>query len=248
MTAIQFNNVSKTYGQGLKKQKVLHDLSLSIMTGEVFGFLGPNGAGKSTTIKLLLNFIRPDQGDIHVKQCRVGKDNYLHHIGYLPETPCFYENLTASEIMYFSGKISGLKQDQLKEQTQDILKRLKLDHAQSWQIGTYSKGMKQRLGLALALVHDPEIYILDEPMSGLDPMGRYLITDVILELKQRGKTVFFSSHILSDVEKLCNRIAILNKGKHLFSGAIDEILPQYGSNLEHAFMNIIQTDDRGKNG
>lgn len=248
MTAIHFNNVSKTYGKGLKKQTVLHDLSLSVMHGEVFGFLGPNGAGKSTSIKMLLNFIRPDYGEIRIKDRLVGRDLYLDHIGYLPETPCFYENLTAMELMSFAGKISGLNKSELNERSHDILTRLKLEHARLQQVGTYSKGMKQRLGLALALVHDPEIYILDEPMSGLDPMGRHLITDVILELKQKGKTVFFSSHILSDVEKLCSRIAILNKGNHLFSGDVVELLGKYGPNLEDAFINIVQADDRCSHG
>ncbi|MFA6010127.1 MAG: ABC transporter ATP-binding protein [Desulfobacteraceae bacterium] len=247
MAAIQFQNVSKTFTSGLKKRKALNDLCLTIEHGEVFGFLGPNGAGKSTTIKLLLNFIRPDHGEIHVKDALVGRENYLHHIGYLPEIPCFYENLTAVEILNFSGRVSGLKRDDLDGRSHDILKRLKLDHAKSWQIRTFSKGMKQRLGFAVALIHDPEIVILDEPMSGLDPMGRHLITDVILELKERGKTVFFSSHILSDVEKLCNRIAILNNGNQLFAGGVKDVLSRYGSDLESAFMNIVQMDDRGDN-
>jgi ABC-2 type transport system ATP-binding protein len=246
MAAIQFQNVTKTFSNGLKKRAALNDLTLSINHGEVFGFLGPNGAGKSTTIKLLLNFIRPDVGEIRVKDSLVGRDRYLDCIGYLPEVPCFYENLTAVEILNFSGRVSGIPKHDLEHKAHDILKRLRLDHAKTWQIRTYSKGMKQRLGFAVALIHDPEIFILDEPMSGLDPMGRHLITDVILELKEKGKTVFFSSHILSDVEKLCNRIAILNKGNQLFAGEIGNVLDQYGSDLEEAFMKIVRMDDRGE--
>lgn len=245
MAAIQFLNVSKTFANGLKKRKALNNLTLTIEHGEVFGFLGPNGAGKSTTIKLLLDFIRPDHGEIHVKNAVVGRDNYLDYIGYLPEIPCFYENLTAAEVLNFSGRVSGLNKEVLDSRSHDILKRLKLDHARTWQIRTFSKGMKQRLGFAVALIHDPEIVILDEPMSGLDPMGRHLITDVILELKERGKTVFFSSHILSDVEKLCNRIAILNKGNTLFAGEIKDVLTRYGSDLEEAFMALVKADDGG---
>ena len=245
MATIQFRDVSKTFVTGLKKRKALNDLTLSIEQGEVFGFLGPNGAGKSTTIKLLLNFIRPEQGVIRVKDARVGQDDYLKYIGYLPEIPCFYENLSAMEILNFSGKVSGLKKDELEGRSHEILKRLKLDHARAWQVRTFSKGMKQRLGFAVALIHDPEIVILDEPMSGLDPMGRHLITDVILELKDKGKTVFFSSHILSDVEKLSSRIAILNRGNTLFAGDVREVLDRYGSDLEEAFMTMVQNDDGG---
>ena len=180
-----------------------------------------------------------------MKNSLVGRDSYLQHIGYLPEIPCFYENLSAAEILNFAGRVSGVEKEELAVRSHDILSRLKLDHAKSWQIRTYSKGMKQRLGFAVALIHDPEIVVLDEPMSGLDPMGRHLITDVILELKDRGKTVFFSSHILSDVEKLCNRIAILNKGDLLFSGPVQDVLDRYGSDLEESFMAIVRADDGG---
>jgi len=243
MDSIKFESISKSFSLGLKRRKVLHELSVEIKEGEVFGFLGPNGAGKSTAIKLLLGFIRPDSGIIKIKNCVAGNDKYLDHIGYLPETPCFYENLTAREILSFSGKASGMKGHEIKEKSDEILKRLNLLHAAKSQIKTFSKGMKQRLGLAVAILHDPEIFIFDEPMSGLDPMGRHLITDVILELRQRGKTVFFSSHILSDVEKLCDRISILNEGNLLFSGLIEGV-KQYGSTLEESFIHIVEEDNR----
>jgi ABC-2 type transport system ATP-binding protein len=151
------------------------------------------------------------------------------------------ENLTGNETLWFAGKASGMDGAAIKPRSTDVLERLNLAHAGNAPIRTYSKGMKQRLGLAIALVHDPEIYILDEPMSGLDPMGRRLITDVIFELGRRGKTVFFSSHILSDVERLCSRIGILNKGRLLFCGGVAEII-QANETMEDAFIRIIEQD------
>jgi ABC-2 type transport system ATP-binding protein len=240
MPAIRFDNVYKTFKHGIRRLTVLHGISLAINHGEIFGFLGPNGAGKSTAIKLLLNFIRPDSGKITVEGLVVGKDHFQQHIGYLPETPCFYGNLSGLETLWFAGKASGMDGRQnIREKAQEVLRRLDLEAAGSWPVKTYSKGMKQRLGLAMALIHEPQIYILDEPMSGLDPMGRRLITDVILDLRKMGKTVFFSSHILSDVERLCDRIGILNKGELLFSGTVAEIA-QDGVSLEDAFVHLIE--------
>ena len=246
MTAISFNNVKKMFRNGFQKVTVLHGISLQVRHGEIFGFLGPNGAGKSTAIKLLLDFIKPDEGQMTVKGAQVGKEAYKHHIGYLPETPCFYENLTALETLRFAGGASGMSSKGIREASIKVLKQLSLEHASSQPIKTYSKGMKQRLGLAMSLIHDPLIYILDEPMSGLDPMGRRLVADVMLGLRENGKTVFFSSHILSDVETLCDRIGILNKGRLLFSGAVSEIKKE-GSSLEEVFIDIIEKDERNGN-
>jgi len=244
MEAIQFQDVTKTFRTNLKRSKVLCGISFNVHRAEIFGFLGPNGAGKSTSIKLLLNFIRPDAGNIAVDGLRVGKDPFQHRIGYLPETPCFFDNLTGSETLRFAGQASGMDGSQIKKQSEAVLGRLNLSHAAANPIRTYSKGMKQRLGLAMSLVHDPDIYILDEPMSGLDPMGRRLITDVILELRERGKTVFFSSHILSDIERLCDRIGILNKGRLLFCGEVQEVTENKES-MEDAFIRIIHRDVEG---
>ncbi len=247
MTAIQFKEVWKSFQTGVKRTTVVCGITLAVPRGSIFGFLGPNGAGKSTSIKLLLNFIRPDKGAIQVKGLHVIKQNFQKHIGYLPETPCFYENLTAMELLWFGGKASGMAPKTIKADSLAILERLKLDHAATDPVRTYSKGMKQRLGLAMALVHDPEIYVLDEPMSGLDPMGRRLITDVILELRTRGKTVFFSSHILSDIERLCDDIAILNKGRLLYSGNVNDLTQQTLS-VEDAFIRAIDEDEKAQNG
>ena len=245
MPAISFENIWKSFSHGLRRQTVLHGISLAVRHGEIYGFLGPNGAGKSTAIKFLLNFIRPDRGRIDVEGLNVRTDRFQDHVGYLPETPCFYENLTAMETLAFAGRASGIPGREIREKISHVLLKLDLTHAASWQVKTFSKGMKQRLGLAMALLHDPNIYILDEPMSGLDPLGRRLITDVILELREREKTVFFSSHILSDVERLCDRIGILNKGHLLFSGNIDEII-QEGTGLEDAFIKLIEGHNRRK--
>ncbi|WP_457551905.1 ABC transporter ATP-binding protein [Desulfobacula sp.] len=242
MTAILFKKINKTFSTGFKKYPVLHDVSFQVNKGEIFGFLGPNGAGKSTSIKLLLNFIQPSSGSIFIDDIMVGKNNFQHRIGYLPETPCFYENLTGFETLIFAGKTSGMDKKILKGAVEKALNRLDLNPAGDKLIKAYSKGMKQRLGIAVALIHDPEIFILDEPMSGLDPMGRKLITDVILELKQRGKTVFFSSHILSDIEKLCDRIGILNKGKLLYIGSIHELIKN-NHDVEKAFIDMIEHDE-----
>lgn len=243
MTAILLKNIIKSFPDGLKRKIVLENLSLEITKGEVFGFLGPNGAGKSTAIKVLLGFIKPDSGLIKVND---KASNYLNYIGYLPETPYFYENLTAMETLNFCGKASGMTGPDVKSSSEEILERLNLSHAAKSKIKTFSKGMKQRLGLAAAILHDPEIFILDEPMSGLDPMGRHLVTDVILELGKKGKTVFFSSHILSDVEKLCDRISVLNNGHLLFSGVINDFI-QDGKDLEESFITFIQEDNRRQN-
>jgi ABC-2 type transport system ATP-binding protein len=246
MRSIQFDNIWKDFKIGMKRTTVLHGLSLGINSGEIFGFLGPNGAGKSTAIKLLLNFIKPTRGTITLEQLVVGQDSFQHLIGYSPETPCFYENLTGRETLLFAGKASGMGREAVKERAEDVLRRMDLSAAGSWPIKTYSKGMKQRLGLAVALVHEPRVYILDEPMSGLDPLGRRLISDVILELREKGKTVFFSSHILSDVERLCDRIGVLNKGELLYSGEV-EAFSRNAATFEDAFINLIEGHERGKN-
>jgi ABC-2 type transport system ATP-binding protein len=243
MIAIEFSDTWKSFKIGLKRSTVLHGITFDVEQGSVFGFLGPNGAGKSTSIKLLLNFIRPDKGAITVNGLDTSKAKFQHFIGYLPETPCFFENLTGLETLRFAGKACGMDQAQIDQSASDVLARLKLSHAGNSPIRTYSKGMKQRIGLAAALIHDPDIYILDEPMSGLDPMGRRLIIDVILELRDKGKTVFFSSHILSDIERVCDRIGILNKGRLLFCGGVNGVMADHKS-MEDAFIHYIDRDER----
>ena len=187
----------------------------------------------------------PDDGEVLINGLSSKNTLARQYLGYLPENPIFYDHLTACELLEFSGYASGMDKRQLKPGIDPLLEKMELLPFKKRAVRNFSKGMKQRLGLAMALLHDPQIFILDEPMSGLDPLGRRLITDVILELRDRKKTVFFSSHILSDVERLCDRIGILNKGNLLFSGVIDEIAPN-GSPLEDAFINLIEQHNRDK--
>ena len=237
--AIEINGVSKGFGSGRKRNQALCDLSLSIAQGKVFGFLGPNGAGKSTTIKLLLHFLKPDSGSLRILGRDVGQEEFRHRIGYLSEFPFFYDHLTARETLLLSGRLSGMTRHATSQRIPMLLDRMDLAAAADRRVGGFSKGMKQRLGMANALVHDPEVLIFDEPMSGLDPMGRHQIKKLIAELKQEGKTIFFSSHILSDIEALCDRIGIIHKGVLLYSGELEDFLTA-GVGLEEHFVSIIE--------
>lgn len=240
--AIDLQSVNKTFGRGNKKNLAVHDLSLTIGQGEVFGFLGPNGAGKSTTIKMLLGFLKPDSGSMKVMGATVGNEEYRHHIGYLPEFPFFYNHLTAKETLLLSGRLCGLTREALQPKIELLLERMNLTEATNRRIGGFSKGMKQRLGMANALIHDPSIFIFDEPMSGLDPLGRHMIKNLIIELKGQNKTIFFSSHILSDIESLCDKIGIINKGVLLYNGEIESFIDT-GEEIEERFVRMIKEDN-----
>lgn len=244
--AIEISDVSKCFGSGRKKNQALHDLSLTIAQGEVFGFLGPNGAGKSTTIKLLLHFLRPDGGVLRVMGHTVGHDEFRNHIGYLSEFPFFYDHLSARETLLLSGRLSGVPGQVLEERIPQLLARMNLTEAIDRRVSGFSKGMKQRLGMANALIHDPQVLIFDEPMSGLDPLGRHLIKDIIIELRGQGRTVFFSSHILSDIEDLCDRIGIIHQGCLLYAGGLHDFLTT-GRSLEELFVSIIKERDHAAN-
>lgn len=247
MKAIFLNDVTKSYRVGRQRNIIVHNLTLAVEAGEVFGFLGPNGAGKSTVIKLLLNFIRPDHGRLFIQGRNVRDELFQSKVGYLPETPYFYEHLTGEEMLYFAGSASGITKKRIQLKIKQMLERLRLRHAAKQKIRTYSKGMKQRLGLACTIIHDPDVLILDEPMSGLDPLGRKLVADVMQDVHSKGKTIFFSSHILSDVENLCNRISILNKGKLLFCDTIEALKStneMRNDSIESAFVSIIEQDNR----
>ncbi|MBI5048312.1 MAG: ABC transporter ATP-binding protein [Deltaproteobacteria bacterium] len=211
---ISFNNITKNYKTGFRKKKTaLRDFSLDIHEGEVFGFLGPNGAGKSTAIKLLLNLIFPTTGKAEILGRRVADREIKKLIGYLPENPYFYDYLNPIELLSFAGKTSGMDSLKIRKKTESLLNTVGLWSERKRAIRSYSKGMVQRVGLALALIHDPKVVILDEPMTGLDPIGRKQVIDLILKLKSEGKTVFFSSHILEDIERVCDRIGILVNGR-----------------------------------
>ncbi len=225
MNAIEITGLCKQFS-GKRKTKVnaLKGLDLTIETGEVFGFLGPNGAGKSTTIKCLMGLIRPTSGTATILGEPIGSDASRVRVGYLPENPAFYDYLTAEEYLQFVGRVFKMPEALLNRRSEETLKQLELWDARKRQIRSYSKGMVQRVGLAQVLLHDPELYILDEPMSGLDPLGRALVKEIILDLKKRGKSVFFSTHITDDVEKVCDRVGVINKGQLLVVESVDTIL------------------------
>jgi ABC-2 type transport system ATP-binding protein len=214
--AIEIENLSKEYPYGflhLKKKRSLEDLSMQVQRGEVFGFLGPNGAGKSTTIKLLMRLIFPTSGTARILGKSIEDVSMHQNIGYLPEQPYFYDYLTAAELLDYFARIHGLKTPERSARVERILKKVGLDTAKKIQLRKYSKGMLQRAGLAQAILHDPEVVVLDEPMSGLDPLGRREVRDIILELKKDGRTVLFSTHILADAEMLCDRVGVIVGGK-----------------------------------
>ena len=242
---IIMENVDKSYPVGLKKRKILHNISIGIKPGEVFGFIGPNGAGKSTLINLLMGFTRMDRGKILIHGISPMEPASRRQIGYLPEGPRFYENLHAAELLRFGGSVARVRKEKLESDIDSLLKKLEILHVKNRPISTYSKGMKQRLGLALAMIHDPSTLILDEPMSGLDPIGRALLKNIILDLKRQGKTIFFSSHILNDVETLCDRIGVINQGRILYNGLANG-LREENEDIEDAFVRMIQTQHKSE--
>ena len=244
MPLIEIDSVSKVFKKEFSRKEVhaLKSLTLQVQTGEVFGFLGPNGAGKSTAIKLLLNLIRPTSGRLSIAGKDVADKDVHRMIGYLPENPYFYDHLSAQELLWFGGKSCDMDDVTIQERTVALLEQLDLTEAMKRPLRSYSKGMVQRAGLALALIHDPTILILDEPMSGLDPMGRKKVFDLIARLKSEGKTVFFSSHILHDIERLCDRAGILINGSLTRLLTVREDLPP-GKTLEDLFF-----EEVGKSG
>lgn len=208
----------------LKKKTSLEDLSMRVDTGEVFGFLGPNGAGKTTTIKLLVRLIFPDGGSARILGKSIDDVAMHQEIGYLPEQPYFYDYLTAAELLDYFARFHRLTPTDRKMRVENMLKKVGLETAKKIQLRKYSKGMLQRVGLAQAILHDPQVVILDEPMSGLDPLGRREVRDIILELKKEGRTVLFSTHILSDAEMLCDRVGVLVGGKLRGVGTPEEMV------------------------
>jgi len=227
MDAIVIDRLTKTYQPKWPWEKpvtVLSDISLSVSRGEIFGFLGHNGAGKTTTMKVLLGLLRATSGHIELLGSSVEHVATRARIGYLPESPYFYDYLTAEEFLCFYGKLAGLDRETVQKRIPQLLERVSLTEARHRQLRKFSKGMLQRVGLAQALIHDPELVILDEPMSGLDPIGRKEVRDLILSLRDQGKTVFFSTHIISDVEMVCDRVGIVSKGRIRSVGRIEDLV------------------------
>lgn len=251
MKLIQAIELSKTYTKfnppippfkkgGIKGGFVyaLKSLNLEVERGEIFGFLGPNGAGKSTTIKLVLDIIRPTSGKALLFNMDVRNPDSRKKVGYLPENPSFYDYLTAEELLWLAGKIHKMDDNTTAQKTGELLELLDLTGAKSTPIRKYSKGMVQRVGLAHALINDPDLLILDEPASGLDPLGRRKVADLLLDLKRQGKTIFFSSHILHDVETICDKAGIIVEGELRFCGRLSDVLHQTFQDFEVVIQNI----------
>jgi ABC-2 type transport system ATP-binding protein len=235
---LKIENLRVQFGGPVPKLAVA-GLNLSVNAGEVFGFLGPNGAGKTTTMNVLLGFVNATSGAAYLFGENVRDPIARQRIGYLPELTYYYKFLSAEEILRFYAKIFGIPKNEIEARIDSVLKLVELDHARKRLIKTYSKGMQQRVGLAQALINNPDLLILDEPTSGLDPIGRMQVRQIITRLKNEGKTVFFSSHELGEVETVCDRVAILAGGELKAEGRVADLTAKYNAPLEQAFLKII---------
>jgi ABC-2 type transport system ATP-binding protein len=258
MPVVDTEQLTKDYLLGFwrkKPKRSLDGLSIQVEENEVFGFLGPNGAGKSTTIKLLMNLIFPTAGHARILGRSPGDPVMLRQIGYLPEQPYFYDYLTAGELLDYFARFFGYAPAERRRRVNHFLERVGLAESRDLQLRKFSKGMLQRCGLAQAILHDPQVVFLDEPMSGLDPVGRYQVRDLILELKREGRTVFFSTHILPDAETLCDRVGVLAGGRLQGCGPLEKLLSLEVQGVEIVFempagaappsgMSLLQTGDR----
>jgi len=236
---LKIEALRKTFRVGFwgKPVTAVEHLDLEVRKGEIFGFLGPNGAGKTTTLKIIMGLIYPTSGKAWILERKVGDVAVKHQVGFLPEAPYFYDYLTAEEFLRFYGQLFRLGGERLSERITMLLSVVGLSDARSLQLRKFSKGMLQRVGIAQALINDPHLVILDEPMSGLDPVGRKEIRDLILRLRDQGKTVFFSSHILHDAEVLCDRVAILLKGRLVALGKVTELI---GAGSTHSIEVVVE--------
>jgi ABC-2 type transport system ATP-binding protein len=225
--------------RGEAAKVAVNDLSLSVRAGEVFGFLGPNGAGKTTTMNVLLGFVEASGGAAFLFGVNVREPIARQRIGYLPELTYYYKFLTAEELLRFYAKIFQIPAAEADRRIDLLMKLVELEHARKRPIKTYSKGMQQRVGLAQALINNPDLLILDEPTSGLDPLGRMKVREIIQRLKNEGKTIFFSSHELGEVETICDRVAIVNNGQVKVEGRVTDLVAQYNCGLEKIFLNIV---------
>lgn len=235
MPAIEILGLEKVYSVGFwrkRPKRALHPLNLTIEYGEIFGFLGPNGAGKTTTLKMLMGLVFPSSGSARILGMGLNDPRMKAQIGFLPEQPYFYDYLTARELLRYYGQLSGVSSDQLGRRVDSVLEQVGLADAKSVQLRKFSKGMLQRAGIAQAILHDPKVVFLDEPMSGLDPMGRREVRGLIEQMKEVGKTVFFSTHILSDAEALCDRVAVVHQGQLRGVGAVAELTTGVGGKVE----------------
>ncbi|MDA8159352.1 MAG: ABC transporter ATP-binding protein [Desulfobacteraceae bacterium] len=253
---ICFTHLSKRYHTDLfgRAKPALADLSLEIRAGEVLGIVGPNGAGKSTTIKILMGFVFPDRGEVTLNGLPAADPAAHAQVGYLPENPCLYDKLSIHDHLIFAAQVARLAPDEAEARIAKVLQRVRLAKVAKTPVRKFSKGMTQRAALAYALLHDPELLILDEPMSGLDPLGRELVAEVIREYRERGRTILFCSHILTDVERICSRIGLMHQGR-LVADLRPPDLPapptgRYAdkSPLEAFFLNQVAGNEEGNDG
>jgi ABC-2 type transport system ATP-binding protein len=226
VSAIRIRNLTKIFRIPFRRQRVIavNDLSLDVQPGQVYGLLGPNGSGKSTTMKIVLGLIPPTSGSTEIFGRGSSQVESREEVGFLPENPYFYKYLTGEETLGFFGRICGLKRDELAAKTDELLKLVGLEGARDRRLGGYSKGMLQRIGLAQALVQDPRLLVLDEPTAGVDPAGSREIRDLILRFRDRGITVLLCSHLLGQVQEICDRIGILHQGRLIREGRLDELI------------------------
>jgi ABC-2 type transport system ATP-binding protein len=229
----------RTQELGQATKVAVDGLNLHVQAGEVFGFLGPNGAGKTTTMNVLLGFVPPTSGDAFLFGVSVRHPIARQRIGYLPELTYYYKFLTAEELLRFYGRLFRIPSAELERRIDAVLKLVELEHARKRLIKTYSKGMQQRAGLAQALINNPDLLILDEPTSGLDPLGRMKVREIIQRLKNEGKTVFFSSHELGEVETVCDRVAFLHQGRVRVAGSVSTLMREHDASLEQIFLKLV---------
>jgi ABC-2 type transport system ATP-binding protein len=234
---VEFPN--RELGKGKGPKLAVDGLNLRVNSGEVFGFLGPNGAGKTTTMNVLLGFVNATAGSASIFGVNVRQPIARQRIGYLPELTYYYKFLNTEELLRFYARIFRIPRREREKRIDAVLKLVELEESRKRLIKTYSKGMQQRVGLAQALINNPDLLILDEPTSGLDPLGRMKVREIIQRLKQEGKTVFFSSHELGEVETICDRVAILHEGKLRVEGSVADLVKEYQCDLEHAFLKIV---------
>ncbi len=244
MRALATHDLTKDYAVGFWRKRpyrALDHLSLEVEAGEVFGFLGPNGAGKTTTLKLLMQLVFPTSGGAEILGRPLGDRSVKHRIGYLPENPYFYDHLSAEELLVYFGALFGFSAADSRARAVRLLDEVGIGAERRLQLRKFSKGMLQRVGIAQALINDPELVIFDEPMSGLDPLGRRDVRALILRLRDRGCTVFFSSHVLSDAEALCSRVAVLAKGRRVAGGLLTDLVPFQARGWELVVSGVSET-------